>query len=159
MAKHGKVAVGERVALSLNGQVPVPLRLESESMDQLAFISSMQVEVIETGNSGTERFRVTTKKYVHEVMRNDGGKWRRVIAWHFHPDDHDFQRCHCHLPRSTGVLADTELGKLHVPSGRVAVENVILFLIGEMNVKPARDGWQAQLEQTLARHEAHRSWA
>jgi hypothetical protein len=49
--------------------------------------------------------------------------------------------------------------KLHIPSGRVAFEDVIRFLIEEVAVIPKLDDWQAVLADALEAFVEHRTWS
>lgn len=66
------------------------------------------------------------------------------------------QRPHLHVGAAMGPNAATILGG-HVPTGRVAMEDVLRLLI-ELGVQPRRDDWQAVLDETQSAFERWRSW-
>ena len=47
----------------------------------------------------------------------------------------------------------------HLPSGRVALEDVLEMLLEELEVRPRRDDWRETLERTRAEFERVRTWA
>ncbi len=51
-----------------------------------------------------------------------------------------------------------ELGRLHVPSGRIAFEQVLLFVIDELGVVPAREAAREVLGEVLERFRQYRTW-
>lgn len=48
--------------------------------------------------------------------------------------------------------------KAHIPSGRVALEDVVLFAIRELKVKPLRENWEEIIGRARERFFEHRSW-
>lgn len=78
------------------------------------------------------------------AIGDDSG--RELIAYHWHPQGPS---------RVTGphlhVHADIQLGsawlpKAHLPTGTVALQDVLRLAIEELGVEPLRDDWQAVLE-------------
>jgi hypothetical protein len=62
-----------------------------------------------------------------------------------------------HVRASYSPLGVT-LGKLHLPTGRVAFEEVIVCLLNELDVLPARDDWEQVLNETFLRFRTYRTW-
>ena len=96
-------------------------------------------------------FRMSTRRYDFELI--EGGAV--VFGWHWHPESKrtDVTWPHLHLP--PGSVHKSK----HVPTGRVALEDVLLFCIRDMNVRPAHDQGIPILEEVAQRHKQHRSWA
>jgi hypothetical protein len=69
-------------------------------------------------------------------------------------DDAPWPHLHAHGARDTLTLH-----KLHLPTGRVALEAVVRFLIGDLNVAPRRSDWRTVLDRAEAHFRETRSWA
>jgi hypothetical protein len=51
------------------------------------------------------------------------------------------------------------LHKLHLPTGRVALEAVVRFLILDLDVVPRRDDWRSVLDRHEEQFRQARTWA
>jgi hypothetical protein len=51
------------------------------------------------------------------------------------------------------------LARLHIPTGRVAFEEVVRLLITELRVEPNRDDWREILRDSEDRFREYRTWA
>ena len=78
-----------------------------------------------------------------------------MFQWHWHPEVSGREFCHLHVG---AVHGDRELHKLHLPTGRVSFEEVILLLLAEFDVKPAREDFGEVLADSRARFETFRTW-
>jgi hypothetical protein len=76
-----------------------------------------------------------------------------LFAYHWHPHRHRTQP-HFHIKQGEGFLG---MNKLHFPSGHVAIEAVVRFLIEEMAIPSARPDWQSVLDENQKRFEADRA--
>lgn len=96
-------------------------------------------------------FRMTTMKYDFEL--SEAGSV--VFGWHWHPESKrsNVKWPHLHLP--AGSVHKSK----HVPTGRVALEDVLLFAILDMSVQPAHGEAIPILNDVAERHKKHRSWA
>jgi hypothetical protein len=99
-------------------------------------------------------WKVKTDEYAYSVLMSDT-EAGQLFAWHWHPAEHR-PDCHIHVGARQGE--SRALYRLHVPSGRVAFEEVLRFLLGEFDVEPARDDWNEVLSDSQARFEAFRTW-
>lgn len=94
-------------------------------------------------------YRINTLAYSYILSAEDG---KEVFAYQWQPKS-KVQSPHLHV---------TCLGrKYHFPTGRIAIEQVIRFLITEYKVKPRKErlqDWQEVLDQTQQRFERYRSW-
>ncbi len=77
-----------------------------------------------------------------------------LLAWHWQPESG--REPHMHIGRAHARLG--ELGRLHVPSGRIAFEQVLLFVIDELEVVPAREDAKEVLSEVLERFRQYRTW-
>ena len=106
-------------------------------------------------------FKASTLAYVYSVQFREPppDANREVIAWHWHPlTTPDRPAPHLHVNADSPTLGAT-LSKLHVPSGRVAFEEVVRFLVTDLAVIPERpDDWQAVVDESELRFRTYRSW-
>lgn len=112
-------------------------------------------EIEDPRTSGT----VTTKYYLYSVADANG---KDLLGFHFHPDLTEdpvlYPHIHTYAKQDPRFLS-LELQRKHIPSGRVALEDVIRWLISEMNVKPRRKDWDDVLTKAKARFLEIRSWS
>ena len=69
-------------------------------------------------------------------------------------DDAPWPHLHAYGARDTLTLH-----KLHLPTGRVALEAVVRFLFADLGVVPRRADWRAVLDRQEERFRQTRSWA
>ncbi len=110
---------------------------------------------------------VRTVSYIYSVFN---ASERRILGWHYHPEgrgERPVATPHLH------VYVDTEAGgqslpKLHLPTGRVALEDVVTFLVDGMGVlaRPeyvrsvhGEPRWKAILRTSRESFLRDRSWA
>ena len=74
-----------------------------------------------------------------------------VVSFHYHPDSGiDF--CHLHFRQIP------EYSKVHFPTGRVAIEEVVALAIRDFGVKPCRKDFEAVVLDGLEKFRAWRTW-
>jgi hypothetical protein len=88
--------------------------------------------------------KVVTDAYAY-TLSESAELAEELLAWHWQPESG--RDPHMHIGRAHPRLG--ELGRLHVPSGRVALEQVLLFAICEQSAEPARQNANAGLDETL----------
>lgn len=150
-------------ALSSNGYSPgqdhalVPNRGElvdllSEQEIKLTSLFTYRVEKAE-GERGP--WKVKTTAYLHAL---EDGQGREIIAYHWHPAQgsaHSFP----HLHIETGIGANLgRVHKYHIPTGRVAFEDVLRLAMNEFGVEAQRPDWDNVIGQTQAKFEQWRTW-
>lgn len=98
-------------------------------------------------------YKIFTDAYIYRVRYSEKPE-DALFAWHWHPTARP--ECHIHIgaPHATA----TDLHRKHVPAGRVAFEEILLFLIHEMDVQPIKEDWQKLLGDSVERFETFRSW-
>ena len=97
--------------------------------------------------------KVNTFSYAHTVGRAENLK-PQLCSWEWAAFEPKYP--HVHVRR-----ADPDhggLGKLHIPTGRVFFEEVVLFLITEHDVAPQREDWKQVLDESLRRVLTWSSW-
>jgi hypothetical protein len=80
-----------------------------------------------------------------------------LLAWHWHPDA-GIPDPHLHIGKGHSVHG--ELGRLHIPCGRIALEEVLLFTIDELATEPLCGVEEARhiLNETLDAFRRFRRW-
>jgi hypothetical protein len=102
--------------------------------------------------------QVPDARYIYEVRLADSDVG--ILNWHWHPlTTSERLDPHVHVELTHPDLAGTSFPKLHVPSGRVGFEEVVHFLIEDLEVEPARDDWRDRLHESLVSWREFRSWA
>lgn len=100
--------------------------------------------VDEVGNG----WRIRVSAYFYAIGQQRGAE---LITYHWHPQGRG---------RATGphlhVNADVQvgarwLGKVHLPTGPIALQDVIVLAIEELDVMPLRDEWDQLLRETRHR--------
>ena len=79
------------------------------------------------------------------------------LGYHWHPFS-GVRFPHLHLSAGSGVDRD-ELHKAHLPTGRIALEQVVRLAIAEFAVEPLRPDWDEVLTEAQQRFEEHRTWS
>src|SRR5262249_4659329 len=82
-------------------------------------------------------WKVSTVAYMYGIQ--DENKVE-LLAYHWHPrttPQHGYPHPHLYEGTSARVLS-----KLHVPTRRISLEELVRFLITEMKVAPLKDDWE-----------------
>lgn len=98
--------------------------------------------------------KVRTDGYAYRI-RSSEDRRGEMFQWHWHPEVPGREHCHLHVG---AVHEDRDLHKLHLPTGRVAFEEVLSLLLDEFEVHPARDDFLDVLAGTRLRFETFRTW-
>jgi hypothetical protein len=107
-------------------------------------------------NAKNEPFRVTTLYYSYAVETQDA---QEIVGYHWHPDGVSPVRFpHLHLGPAACVGLDDLRRKAHLPTGRVAFEEVIELLIATFGVEPDRTLWQDIVDKTRSVFARHKTW-
>lgn len=92
------------------------------------------------------RWKVKTEKYHYRIELEQTGK--EVITFHWERGmTNPVPYPHVHFGFTNGDGNSIIQRKSHVPSGRVAVEDVTYFLISELGVHPRKADWRDILAQ------------
>jgi hypothetical protein len=121
---------------------------------ELGLFFSQQYSVIQQ-SSGEQEWKVQTRGYMYRLDDENG---KEIFSYHWHPD-HDYPRHpHMHLKSGSGV-SRRELWRTHMPTGRVAVESLALYLIDEFGVQSKHEDSRERISRNLEIFERYRSWA
>jgi hypothetical protein len=109
-----------------------PVRLRGEL--RLTLDVTEQYRVYED----TDGWRVEIAGYLYAI-EYDG---RELVAYHWHPHgDSPITWPHMHVGASIQV-GDRWLGKIHLPTGAVGLEQIVALAIAELGAEPLRDDWE-----------------
>jgi len=99
-------------------------------------------------------WKVQTTAYFYELRRGD----RELLVYHWHPHGASaYTRPHLHVGPGA-ELGFVPLQGAHVPTARIALEEVLRLAITELGARPRRDDWDEVLERSQAGYEAWRTW-
>ena len=132
---------GGPYALFLNDGIPAELR-----GTDLSLTVAMQYRV---GRGDGERgpWRVAPAAYEYALRTRQD---REVLAYHWHPETREDGRPvrFPHLHVRCGDDVGRRLRKAHLPTGRVALEDVLRLLVAGLGARPLRPDWSATLTRT-----------
>jgi hypothetical protein len=110
----------------------------------------------------TTQWHLTIRGYTYALEVADMTE-AEIVVWHWDPaaraqaPREPVITPHVHI--GTAELAPARLArKHHIPSERVAVEDVIWFALAELEAEPHRDDWKTVLQQTRADFVSARTW-
>lgn len=88
-------------------------------------------------------WKVRTTGYVYELLAGD----RELIAYHWHPRGlSPHTSPHMHLGPAAEI-GFTDLGRAHLPTGRIGLADVLRLAIRDLGVEPRRDDWREVLDE------------
>lgn len=141
---------GQEHALVPDGGEPVQLF----GPRRLGLRSLFRYRIVEAeGERGP--WKVSTTGYYHAL--EDEGE-QEILTYHWHPGGEsaiDFP--HLHIERGIGASLG-EIHKYHIPTGRIALEDVLRLAVLEFKAEPIRADWADILDTTQEAYEAWRSW-
>ncbi len=123
--------------------------------------------IVRDDTPGRGPWRVTIDHYVYTIRRSpssdSSSKHEKLISYQWHPNPQGrYNYPHLHLYPDSIVGSPSEAAKLssksHIPTGRVAMEDIIRFVITQLNVQPLRKDWEKVLNETQERFTRYSSW-
>lgn len=145
---------GQPWRLTLTPDEIAPLICEGHT----AFYLSATAEFIferdqRPGHEGGTKARVT--KYIY-VLQADQDPASELVSWHWHPDDApERPDPHVHVRSDHEDLPG--LRDMHLPSGRVLFEDVLLYAIKDLGVG-CQEGTEANLREMIERTRRYNTW-
>jgi hypothetical protein len=98
---------------------------------------------------------VTITSYHYTLEEANGSE---IISFQWHPTGSGaLPYPHVHLGHAAAV-GRAELEDAHIPTGRVALEQVLRFAIEAFKLRPRRSDWRDVLFGTRRRFEQWRTW-
>lgn len=148
----GPALVGDALTLTTSEE---PLGLRRGDQARLWLRAAQTFHLVKADEGGRHRaWKVATDSYAYTVS-DDETLATELVAWHWHPASR--LDPHLHVGRSHpdfGFWAH-----LHIPTGRVAFEDVMTFVLADLGVQPERDDWETVLADARAKFTSRRSWA
>ncbi len=149
------VAVGRLVAspsASRDGRLSFEVRLgghqEKAALDLLPLraVQPLLLEVRQTVSvelSDTALVPVRVTFYNYRFVLDSGGRPVEIVAFHSTPDAPPGQRTYPHLHIGSAVASGSvfrpkDFNRLHIPTGPLSLEAVLLFAVEELGVEPAQ---------------------
>ena len=147
--------VGEMQATTLNRSEGI--RVPSVLYERLRIGLEIQYVVIECDDHRGP-YKVSTRAYMFDIQSDERAD---IINFHWHPLTIDGSDVKPHL--HIGQAFIPQVGTLHVPTRRVAAEEVLIMAVDIMavdafGVEPKVAEWRSIMEQSLAVHIEHREW-
>jgi hypothetical protein len=141
-------------ALLLNDGRPVPLRAAT-GVPRIRLGVKIQYRIVEDPGP-LSPWKVRTAAYQYAIETEDG---QEVLVYHWHPAANSpITFPHVHLG-SIALKGDGVLDhKDHLPTGRVALQQVIRLAVADFRAKPLRRDWTDVLAQAEAAFRLDRSW-
>jgi hypothetical protein len=105
-------------------------------------------------------WKVSTVAYYYTVETPETSTTpaQEVLGYHWHPQERNAVTYpHLHLYQGAGTLQHN-LIKAHLPTARIAVEDVVRCMITQLGVTPLREDWEAILTETQAAFQKYRTW-
>lgn len=109
---------------------------------------------LEPFQDGAGQWHMSTRRYDY-TLATRAHPDEIVFGWHWHPRS---RRSHITYPHVHVPSAST-FSTRHIPTGRVALEEIILFGFDDLNVPPADATARTRLTEVLERHKLHRRWS
>lgn len=100
-------------------------------------------------------WKVSTAGYLYSLKDSED---HDIISYHWHPTGGSgVTYPHLHLGAGARV-GHNELANAHIPTGRIALEDVLRLAIRDLGVTPLRNDWAEVLDSTQAAYEEWRTW-
>jgi hypothetical protein len=136
-------------ALTLGDGDPIPLAGEHHLS-----LSVAQNDVLVESKGARGPWKVHITAYLYELRRGDA----ELLVYHWHPSGvSPHTRPHLHI----GPAAEPGFAPLqgaHLPTGRIALEEMLRMAIVEFGARPRRTDWERVLERTQSGYEDWRTW-
>ncbi len=127
-------------------QTPKPIALTTR-VGRL-YLHLAQALEVEKRSEGVHKYRLTTLKYWYRLQESAADDADALIRWEYERVPNKYH-CPQHVQLRATVRAPKgktiELNKVHLPTGWVPIEDVIRFLIVDLQVKPADPAWDSIL--------------
>jgi hypothetical protein len=115
-----------------------------------------QYRVVE-GEGERGPWKVSTVAYYY-TLEIPGPARQEVLGYHWHPQERNaITYPHLHLYQGAGVLQHNLL-KAHLPTARIAIEDLLRFVITQLGVLPLRKDWEVILAETQDAFQQWRMW-
>lgn len=129
---------------------PAPLRSRAGHRDLLLRVAFQYTIAFVPDADHDQRYWVAPMAYWYGIL---DGEEREILLFHWHPEGvSDVLTPHLHVPFVSSVALgqmsgkgvggrSVHLGRMHVPTGYVSLEEIVELLIEEFDVEPRRSDW------------------
>lgn len=97
------------------------------------------------------RYRLKTKEYSYRLLDQNDPRADAILRWEYKSDvaGHGFCRHHVQMRTGVGLGGSVlDLNRCHTPSGWVTIEELIRFLIHDLEVRPLSEDWPEILAES-----------
>lgn len=114
-------------------------------------LSILQVFTLGPSPEDNREFKVKTREYSYRVAQRNADEEREILSYHWHPLESDLRHPHLHVAC---------VPRVHFPTSRVCLEDVVEMLIRYYGVRPRllHSEWTAILDKNKAAFEKHATW-
>jgi hypothetical protein len=151
VAARGHEPMPDPHAATLSGDEPVRLGRDPG----VRMLMSIQYRIVEAeGERGP--WKTTVAQYEYALLNDDGDE---LLGFHWHPEGRsEVVWPHVHVGSVALDKAGALSRRVHVPTSRVAVEDVLRVAIMDLGVQPLRDDWKPVFRETQDVFERWRTW-
>jgi len=113
-------------------------------------------------------WKIKTQGYIYRLYEARKGTnlaemdaTRELISYHWHPRDirpKTPKFPHLHL-RPALEAKRPDITNAHIPTGRIAIETVVIFLIEQLGITPLTTSWRDIVQENLRLFQQYRTWA
>jgi hypothetical protein len=135
---------------------PVPLGQDKRYALKLI----QQYRIVEDEDPQRGPWKVSTVAYYYTVVTSESSTvpFQEVFGYHWHPQERNaITYPHLHLHQGAGSLQHN-LYNAHLPTARIAIEDVLRCVITQLGVVPLRNDWEAILADTQGAFQQWRTW-
>ena len=127
-----------------------PLSFKTRSGARLSF-SILQVFAVGPSPEDKRQFKVKTTEYSYRMALQTNRGENELLSYHWHPRESDIRHPHLHI---------TKVPRVHFPTSRVCLEDLIEMLVRYYGVRPRllHSEWTAILAKNKAAFEKHATW-
>jgi hypothetical protein len=106
-----------------------PAKLPRKNGNPLFIDITQTYLIVETADG----FKAQTTAYSYGILAKEGDGFREILQFHWHPKTtKNLKWPHMHV---VGNTYDGDLSRVHIPTGRLAIEDFIRVLIRDFDVK------------------------
>ena len=104
----------------------------------------------------TGPWKVRTAAYYYALQDDQKNE---ILAYHWHPNGATLKaQPHLHLKLAQQEIGRAKLSEIHIPTGRVALEDFLQLLIEAVGVQPIRQDWKQVLGETRSLFRRWKTW-
>lgn len=98
-------------------------------------------------------WKLTTVAYIYALLERGG---REILRYDYHPH---IGPKHPHVHVAWAAWVPSRIRRAHLPTARVALEDVLALVLGDLKARARRNNWPAVLHRTREGFLRGRTWA